>query len=142
MAANRILPRLDSINRAFWTGGAEGELRIMQCGDCAGFIHPPRPVCRHCLSENVAPKAVSGNGVVDTFTINHQPWMPGLEVPYVVARVALDDAPDVYLTTNIVGCPVNEVDIGDRVHVRFLQQDDVWIPLFEKSEKLGKAAAQ
>lgn len=39
--------------------------------------------------------------------------------------------PGVYLTTNI-GCPVDEVDIGDRVRVRFEQQDDVYLPLFEK----------
>jgi uncharacterized OB-fold protein len=132
MAAQRMLPRLDALNRPFWTGGAEGKLNIMQCRDCHGFVHPPRPVCRHCLSENVEPKAVGGTGVVDTFTINHQPWMPGMEVPFVIARVALDDAPEVFLTTNIVNCPVNEVDIGDRVRVTFLQQDDVWLPLFEK----------
>lgn len=128
----RPLPRLDSLNRDFWTGGAQGELRIMCCGDCGTFIHPPRPVCRNCLSENVAPKAVSGTGVVDTFTINHQKWHPMMEVPFVIARVALDGAPGVYLTTNIVGCAVDQVDIGDRVKVKFEPQDDVHIPLFEK----------
>jgi uncharacterized protein len=133
MAPPRPLPKLDGDNRPFWTGGAEGELRIMHCGDCGAFIHPPRPVCRVCLSDNVAPKAVVGTGVVDTFTINHQAWYPGLEVPFVIARVALDGAPGVYLTTNIVGCPPEEVDIGDRVRVTFLRQDDVWLPLFEKT---------
>ena len=133
MAPPRPLPKLDGDNRPFWTGGAEGELRIMHCGDCGAFIHPPRPVCRVCLSDNVAPKAVAGTGVVDTFTINHQAWYPGLEVPFVIARVALDGAPGVYLTTNIVGCPPEEVDIGDRVRVTFLRQDDVWLPLFEKT---------
>lgn len=128
----RALPRLDSINRAFWTGGEQGELRIMHCNDCDGFIHPPRPVCRHCLSDNVAPKVVSGTGVVDTFTINHQKWHPMMDVPFIIARVALDDAPGVYLTTNIVGCAVEAVDIGDKVRVTFEQQDDVFIPLFEK----------
>jgi uncharacterized OB-fold protein len=128
----RPLPRLDSLNRDFWTGGAQDELRITCCGDCGTFIHPPRPVCRNCLSENVAPKAVSGTGVVDTYTINHQKWHPMMEVPFVIARVALDGAPGVYLTTNIVGCAVDEVDIGDRVKVKFEQQDDVHIPLFEK----------
>jgi uncharacterized OB-fold protein len=128
----RPLPRLDSLNRDFWTGGAQGELRIACCGDCGTFIHPPRPVCRNCLSENVAAKAVSGTGVVDTFTINHQKWHPMMEVPFVIARVALDGAPGVYLTTNIVGCAVDQVDIGDRVKVKFEQQDDVHIPLFEK----------
>lgn len=128
----RPLPRLDSLNRDFWTGGAQGELRITCCSDCGTFIHPPRPVCRNCLSENVAPKAVAGTGVVDTFTINHQKWHPTMEVPFVIARVALDGAPGVYLTTNIVGCAVEHVDIGDRVKVKFEQQDDVHIPLFEK----------
>jgi uncharacterized OB-fold protein len=128
----RPQPRLDSDNRPFWTGGEAGELRIMRCQDCGTFIHPPRPVCRDCLSDNVAPEAVPGTGVVDTFTVNHQKWYPGLEVPFVIARVALDGAPGVYLTTNIVGCPPEEVDIGDRVRVKFEQQGDVWLPLFEK----------
>jgi uncharacterized protein len=132
MAPKRPLPKLDGDNRPFWTGGAEGELRIMHCTACGAFIHPPRPVCRVCLSDKVAPQAVAGTGVVDTFTVNHQAWYPGLEVPFVIARVALDDAPGVYLTTNIVGCPPETVDIGDRVRVTFLQQDDVWLPLFEK----------
>lgn len=132
MAAPRVLPRLDSENRFFWTSGAEGQLRLLRCQDCAAFIHPPRPVCRHCLSERVAPEAVAGTGLIDTFTINYQEWRPGLEVPYVIARVAIDGAPGVFLTTNIVGCPVEAVAIGDRVRVRFEQQGEVYLPLFEK----------
>ena len=128
----RPLPKLDSDNRAFWTGGAEGELRIMRCQACKTFIHPPRPVCRHCLSDDVKPEAVSGTGVVDTYTINYQAFLPGLQTPFVIARVALDGAPGVYLTTNIVNCPVDEVEFGDKVKVTFLQQEDVYLPLFEK----------
>ncbi|MBW2942475.1 Zn-ribbon domain-containing OB-fold protein [Zhongshania aquimaris] len=128
----RALPRLDSLNRDFWTGGEHGELRIMHCNDCDGYIHPPRPVCRHCLSENVSAKAVSGRGVIDTYTINHQAWHPKMEVPFVIARVALSDAPGVIITSNIIGCSVDDVDIGDEVSVVFEQQDDVFIPLFEK----------
>lgn len=132
MAATRPLPRLDSANRDFWTGGAQGELRLLRCRDCDTFIHPPRPVCRYCLSENVATEAVAGTGVIDTFTVNYQKWSPTMEVPFVIARVAIDGAPGVYLTTNIVGCPVDEVDVDDRVRVIFEQQDDVYLPLFEK----------
>jgi len=132
MAASRPLPRLDSTNTPFWTGGATGELRITRCQDCQTFIHPPRPVCHQCLSENVVPQAVAGTGVVDTFTINYQKWHPAAEVPFVIARVALDGVPGVYLTTNVIGCPVDSVDIGDRVRVKFEQHDDVYLPLFEK----------
>jgi uncharacterized OB-fold protein len=133
MTAPRALPRLDSDNRAFWTGGAEGELRILHCDDCGAWQHPPGPVCRKCLSENVAAKAVPGTGVVDTFTVNHQVWAPGQEVPYVIARVAVDGAPGVILTSNIVGCAPDEVDIGDRVRVTFEQHGEVFVPLFEKA---------
>ena len=132
MASQRPLPRLEPVTRPFWTGGEKGELLICHCRDCDSWIHPPQPVCRNCLSENVAPEAVSGTGVVDTFTINYQAWGPGMEVPFVLARVALDGAPGVILTTNIIGTPVDEVEFGDRVRVTFEQHEDVWIPLFEK----------
>lgn len=128
----RPLPQLDELNRAFWTGGAEGKLIIMRCTSCSAYIHPPRPVCRTCLSDKVAPEAVSGTGIIDTFTVNYQAWSPRLEVPYVIARIALDDVPGVILTSNIVGCPVDEVEFGDRVQVLFEQQEDIFIPLFEK----------
>jgi uncharacterized OB-fold protein len=132
MSVPRAMPRLDAVNRPFWTGGAQGELRLLHCPDCDMFVHPPRPLCPKCLSENVAPRVVAGTGVIDTFTVNYQKWHPQLEVPFVIARVAIDGAPGVYLTTNIVGCPVEEVDVGDRVCVKFLQQGEVFLPLFEK----------
>ncbi len=126
--------RLDNENRAFWTGGAEGNLNITRCDDCGEFTHPPRELCRHCQSENVAPFAVSGQGRVDTYTINYQAWAKDMEVPFVIARVALDDAPGVILTTNIIGCPVDSVRIGDAVRVVFEEQDGLFYPLFEKTE--------
>lgn len=132
MPSQRILPRLDSENRFFWTSGADGQLRLMRCQDCGTFNHPPRPFCRQCLSEHVAPEITTGCGSIDTFTINYQQWRPGLEVPFVIARVAIDGAPGVYLTTNIIGCKAEDVKIGDRVKVRFEQHGEVYLPLFAK----------
>ena len=132
MSQPRPRPSLDDDNRAFWTGGEQGELRMMHCPDCGQFTHPPRQICRHCLSENITPKAVVGTGRIDTFTINYQPWMPGLEVPFVIARVALDGVPGVVLTTNIVNCAPEAVQFDDRVQVLFEEQDGIWFPLFEK----------
>jgi uncharacterized OB-fold protein len=130
----RPRPRLDDENRAFWTGGAHDRLYITKCGSCGEFTHPPKPLCRHCLSEDIAPEAVAGTGVIDTLTVNYQAWAPGLEVPLVIARVKLDGVPGVYLTTNIIGCPVEEVAIGDRVRVTFEQQGEIFYPLFRKSK--------
>jgi hypothetical protein len=131
MAYERALPRLDASNRPFWTGGEQGELRILQCQDCNGFVHPPRPVCRHCLSENVTPTVVAGTGEVYSFSVNYQKWHPEMEVPFVVARIALDGVPGVLLTSNVIGCDPESVDIGDRVKVVFENREEVWYPLFE-----------
>jgi uncharacterized OB-fold protein len=133
MSPPRPRPKLDQENRAFWTGGAEGKLYITRCNDCGQYTHPPRILCRHCQSENVAPEAVAGTGVIDTFSVNHQQWVPGLEVPFVIARVRLDGVPGVYLTTNIVNCPVEDVNFEDKVRVTFEEQDGIFYPLFEKA---------
>lgn len=129
----RPRPRLDADNRAFWTGGADGQLKLIKCGDCGEFTHPPRQICRHCQSENVAATPVTGTGEVDTFTINYQAWMPGLEVPFVIARVRIDGAPGVILTTNIVNCAPEDVKFDDKVRVLFDEQDGIWFPVFERA---------
>ena len=126
----RVLPRLTEDNRHFWTGGAADELRVLRCQNCQFWIHPPTPVCPECLGRKLAPEATSGRGTVASFTINHQPWYPGLDPPYVIAMVELNDQPSVRITTNIVACPVDDVRIGMPVEVVFEQYDDVWIPFF------------
>ena len=127
----RILPRLTPQNEFFWTSGADGRLRFLRCSTCRCFVHPPAPICPFCLTKTLSPEVVSGRATVATFTVNHQPWIPGFDPPYVVAMVEIDEQPSVRLTTNIVGCRPEEVRIGLPVQVRFEHHDDVWIPLFE-----------
>lgn len=126
----RILPMIDDDNRAFWTGGNGEELMIACCANCAYFVHPPVPFCPQCESRDVAPVAVSGRGKVFSFTVNHKAWLPGLEAPFVLALVAIDEQPDVRLVTNIVDCPVDDVTFGMPVEVVFEAVEDLWVPLF------------
>ncbi len=131
----RILPRLTDLNRDFWTGGEHGELRFLRCQDCGTRIHPPVSVCHKDHSKNVKADAVSGRATVATYTVNHQMWMPGPEVPYVVAIVEIEEDPTIRLTTNIVGCAPEDVYIGMPVEVVFEKQPDgddaIWLPLFQ-----------
>jgi len=126
----RLLPRLTEDNTFFWTSGADGKLRFLRCSKCGYYVHPPSPICPHCLTKTLAPEPVSGRAMVATFTINEQPWIPGFDPPYAIAMVEIDEQPSVRLTTNIVGCPPEAVHIGLRVQVTFEQRDDVWLPLF------------
>ncbi|MFJ8816335.1 Zn-ribbon domain-containing OB-fold protein [Amycolatopsis thermoflava] len=129
--AYRILPQPTAESAAFWAGGAQGELRIHRCRSCSRYFHPPAGVCFRCHSRDVAPEPVSGRAVVVTFTVNHHPWFgEAFPPPYAVAIVELDEDPEIRLTTQIVGCPVEDVRIGMAVEVVFEQHEDVWIPVF------------
>ena len=133
MKQARILPQLSDENEPFWTGGKEGKLKIIRCQDCGYFIHEPSPMCQQCHSENVAPQTVSGRGTIASFTINHQPWLPDMQVPYVYAIVELPEQEGLRIATNIVNCEPESVAIGDAVTVAFEHYDDVWLPVFEKA---------
>jgi uncharacterized OB-fold protein len=136
----RIQPLVTPENEHFWKGGAEGELRFLRCTACRTWIHPPAPVCPACLGRSLRPEPVSGRARVATFTVNHQPWIPGFDPPYVVAIVELPEQPGLRLTTNVVGCPVEAVRIGLPVRVVFEElEGGVFLPLFEPAERPGEA---
>jgi uncharacterized protein len=128
----RVLPRLDDTNRFFWTSGEDGRLRFFRCTACRHYVHPPVPRCPYCLDGTLVPEPVSGKGVVHSFTVNHQQWIPGSD-PYVIGLVTIAEQDDVRLTTNLVDCAPDDCYIGMAVEVTFEQAQDVWLPLFRPS---------
>ena len=129
--ARRAFPALSEANKHFWCGGADGQLHILRCGKCGHWVHPYAGRCTACHKPGLTPQPVSGLGTVTGFTVNHQQWVPGLEVPYVVAVVTLDEQADLRLMTNMPRTPVDAVHIGMKVRVFFEQHGDIHLPLFE-----------
>ena len=124
------LPQITLDNEYFWTSGADGKLRIQECGDCRSLIHPPAadlpllPQPQHGCAGGVRPGRPR--------RVHRQPpvRLPGLPAPYVVAQVAIAEDPRVRLTTNIIDCDFDELELGQTVEVVFEQAQDVWLPLF------------
>jgi uncharacterized OB-fold protein len=127
--AARMLPTIDDHNRAFWTGGADGKLMITRCTQCNLWVSPPTADCPHCGGALEA-QPVSGRGTVFTYTVNHQPFNPGVPLPYVIAIVELDEQQDLRIASNIVDCEPDSVYIGMRVEVRFERHDSAYMPVF------------
>jgi len=127
----RPLPPINQMNHHFWCGGKDGKLHLMQCGNCGYYIHPYGPVCKECLSKDVSVVAVSGRGTIRAVSVNHQPWFPGVPVPYVVALVQLDEQENIRLPSNILNCAVEDVVPGMKVKVCFEQYGEIFLPLFE-----------
>ncbi|MHB8593107.1 MAG: Zn-ribbon domain-containing OB-fold protein [Acidimicrobiales bacterium] len=125
----RLLPRLDGTNDFFWSAGAEGVLRFQRCVGCRRYVHPPSPVCPYCLDAELVPEVVSGRGVLHSFTVNEQQWIPGSD-PYVIGLVTIAEQHDVRLMTNIVECALDQLHVGMVVEVVFEHHGDVWLPLF------------
>jgi uncharacterized OB-fold protein len=127
--ATRILPALDDHNRAFWTGGFDGQLLIERCESCARWQHPPVGRCLACDGEVVA-QPVSGRGTVFTFTVNCHAFRPDVPPPYVIAIVELDEQADLRVVANVVGGDAETVTIGMAVAVDFEVQDEYAVPVF------------
>jgi uncharacterized OB-fold protein len=129
----RMLPKLHEHNRAFWTGGADGQLLIAWCAACEVWVSPPAADCPDCGGALEA-RPVSGRGTVFTYTVNYQPFNPEVPVPYVIAIVELDEQADLRIASNIVDCELDSVYIGLPVEVRFERQDiegdSVFVPVF------------
>ena len=127
--APRILPALDDLSRPYWTGGADGRLRIAHCEACGLLVHPPRRDCPAC-SGPLTFVDVSGHGTVFTYTVAHQQFRPDVPTPFVIALVELDEQPGLRVVANIVDCDPETVRTGLRVQVRFEQHGAVFVPVF------------
>jgi uncharacterized protein len=138
----RTLPKLTDWNRDFWTAGERGELRFWRCQDCKFYIHPPQPICPRCHSKNMRTEAVSGRATLASFSVNHQPWMPGPELPYIVAIIEIVEQPSVRLTTNLVNCAPDDARVEMPVQVTFEHhpdpEGDIYIPLFMPASATGE----
>lgn len=105
--------------RAYWEGCGRHELVLQRCRDCKVVQHRPRGLCVSCFSDAIEHFVASGRGTVHTFSVTNQNGLPGFReaCPYVLAYVALEEGPQ--LMTNIVGCDVEDVEIGMPVVVEF-----------------------
>lgn len=130
-------PRPDPQNAddaRFWTALRDGELRIQRCASCSTFRHPPRPVCANCGEWGSEFVRVAGTGEVWSYTVIHPPTLPAFadRTPYAAVVVRLDEG--VFLVSNLLDCPPDEIVIGARVELAITQVEaDLLLPLFRAS---------
>lgn len=102
----------------FWDATAEGRLLLRRCDSCGTLVWYPRSFCPDCGSFSTSWTEASGEGTVYSFTIVHRSQGRYSDaVPYVLAYVELAEGPRIM--TNIVGCEVDEVRVGQAVRVVF-----------------------
>jgi uncharacterized OB-fold protein len=113
----------------YWEGTALGELRLQRCRACETTYFPPQPFCPACSSADVEVVRSSGRGSLSSYVITYRP-APGLDPPYVIAVVELEEGPR--LLTNIVGVAPDPdaLAIDLPVEVVYETVGDVALPMF------------
>ena len=130
------LPAITNEAKTFWDNAAQQKLTIQRCQACQAWVWTPKPLCNECGSGKVVWTPMSGKGEVYSFTVIRQvvgraaskSFEP--DIPYVIAWVDLAEGPR--LITNIIGCPVEKVELGMKVTVQFDKASEkVWLPKFK-----------
>ncbi|MBJ18566.1 MAG: nucleic acid-binding protein [bacterium] len=117
-ATGRPIPRRTPTSAPYFEAAREGRLSLQKCPR-DGFFFYPRAACPECLGDDWSWADVSGHGTVYSYTVERMGLDPAQrsQLPLVVAIVELDEGPR--MTSNIVGCPPEEVSVGQAVQVAF-----------------------
>jgi uncharacterized OB-fold protein len=124
---------IDRDNIAHYRGLLDHRLLINQCSACEYWIYPHRPLCPRCLSWDVRPRQICGEGRVFMFTLIHQERdRPGrLHEPTVAAAVELAEQPGLRYLARIVNCDPASITPELPVRLVWLSENGVPAPAFE-----------
>lgn len=112
------LPRPTPITQPFWDAAKKHRLVLPRDSE-GNFFFYPRPIAPGSMDADLDWGEVEPCGTVYSFTVDRRGTAPAFvaQAPYVIAIVELDAGP--HLTTNIVGCDIDEVRVGMRVEAVF-----------------------
>lgn len=124
---------VDQDNAAHFRGRLERKLLINRCKACGRWHHRPRPICPDCWSFDVSATEVAGSGMIYLFILLHQgPPAEGVDysTPYPVVTVELDEQPGLRFTATVVGSRNEDITIGKRVTLDWLDRGAIAVPVF------------
>ncbi|WP_141578370.1 Zn-ribbon domain-containing OB-fold protein [Actinomadura sp. WMMA1423] len=116
------VPAPDEVTAPWWEATGQHRLVLQTCPRCSAVQHPPRALCTHCGSDEPGWAESEGRGAVDSFTVVHRAPRPDLDVPYVIARVRLDEG--AILLTRLQGRAPDDWRLDDPVRVAWVDLDD------------------
>lgn len=126
-APARPRPEPSALTAEFWEAARRHVLVRPRCNSCGRSFFVPQAVCTHCLSNHWSYEPSSGRGTVYSATVAHRAPYPGIEAPFQLAIVDLEEGWT--MLSNVVGG--GPVAIGAPVHVTWLDvADDYSLPVF------------
>ena len=136
----RPVPVPDERSQGYWDAAADHVLAVARCSVCGKFSIPPDVVCQHCHSTepDFTFVPVSGRGVVRSWTVMHQSFVPGFDalIPFVLVDVELEEQDDLRTIGRLLDGADAPLAIGKPVVVAFEDlAPRVSVPAFELVSK-------
>lgn len=116
----------DGLDAPFWDGLKEGKLLLQHCNGCGQFQWGPEWVCHRCHSFDLTYQETPAEGVLYSHQRIWHPVHPALteQGPYIVALVELPAADNVRIVGNLIGDPLQPLEIGAAVRGVFEHHPD------------------
>lgn len=120
------VPSDDGLDAPYWEGLRNERLMLQRCRDCMTWQWGPELVCHRCHSFDLGYEATPGNGIIYSHQRVWHPVHPVLvaRCPYIVVLVELPHAGRVRLVGNLLGDPLQRLEIGQRVTAVFEHHHD------------------
>jgi uncharacterized OB-fold protein len=111
------VPEHDGLAAPFWTGLQQGRLMVQRCTHCRCWQFGPEWICHQCHAFDPSWVEVPAQGRIYSWERVWHPVHPVLKerCPYLAVLVELPDAGYVRLVGNLLGDPLQEVQIGAEV---------------------------
>jgi hypothetical protein len=125
--------RLDHVNKHFYRGLLQEEVRLNRCADCGHWHHRPKPVCPACWSKNLVATPIGGTGTIHLLIVLHQgPPAEGVDysTPHPVATVELPEQEGLRFTSAVVGPSVHDIAVGQPVRLEWTTRNDRPFPIW------------
>jgi uncharacterized protein len=123
---------------AHFRGRLDRRLLMNRCESCGAWRHPPRPLCPSCWSDKVSAEEVKGTGTIYLAIFLHQ-GSPAEGVdystPYPVVTIELDEEPGLRFTSTVVDATQDEIKIGARVKLDWIERAGTPMPVFRLVEE-------
>lgn len=120
----------DGLSAPYWAGLRDSRLVVQRCDDCRTWQFGPEWICHYCHSFSLTWTGIEPSGRIYSW---ERVWHPSHSAlrghgPYLVVLVKLPLACNVRMVGNLLGDPMQTVEIGAEVHGVFEHHPDAAVP--------------
>jgi uncharacterized OB-fold protein len=107
----------DMLSAPYWEGLQQGRLMVQRCANCRTWQFGPEWLCHRCHAFDPAWTEIASRGRIFSW---ERVWHPSHQAlkghgPYLAVLVELPDAGNIRMVGNLLGDPMQEVEIGKEV---------------------------